>query len=153
MKKSITVFVWVAVCFVAAVFVPAALSLVRDRPVADLLTVILQGEGTTYSDAYSERAFQKIKTGMTESQVRGLLGTPLKIIEASKGRIKRMVIYSDDAEKIIYPDLPAGAGVETNELVYYYSQPQTATSDWFIRAVTFTRDGTVVKITRELYVD
>ncbi|MBL7913116.1 MAG: hypothetical protein JNJ41_18780 [Bacteroidia bacterium] len=43
------------------------------------LYCLVNGDDTQYADDFSDRNFTKIKNGMTEKQVKDLLGEPLKI--------------------------------------------------------------------------
>jgi len=132
---------------------PTVVSLWRDRPVNDLLTVALQNEHTIYSDEFSERSFQRVRVGMTETQVRRLLGQPMDVTELSNGRIKRIIVYAGHPQTELYPDLAPSVAAETTAIIYSYSKAQDATADWHVRAITFTPDGSVRSISKKLHID
>ena len=109
-------------------------------------------EDTLYSPGYSEAGFDQVKAGMTEPEVKDLLGLPLRVIEESNGRHKRMIDY-DGVKTVTYPDLSPGSSARTTGIIYYYTQPGNGTADWYVRAVTFTPQWVVSKVRKSYYVD
>ena len=118
-----------------------------------LIYFLVLNEDTLYGPGYSEERFDQVKLGMTEPQVRKLLGLPLKVYEVSDGRHKRMVDYRDGIKVVSYPDLPPGSPAKTKEITYFYSQPGSGTAYWYVRVITFTPQWTVSRTHKSYYVD
>lgn len=132
---------------------PIAVSLWMDRPVRGPIQFFLFHDDTRYAPKYSERIFNKLRTGMTNSTVENLLGLPLEIYYNQNGRIIELAELRDRAYKTMFPDLPPGSQQHPTEIVYSYSQPGKTSGHWFVRAVVFSPNGNINKITREFYAD
>ena len=114
---------------------------------------LLLNEDTLYGPNYSEKRFDQVKVGMTEAQVKELLGLPLKVIEESNGRHKSMVDFRNGIRVVSYPDLPPGSPAKTTGIIYFYSQPASGTADWYVRTVSFTPQWIVSEAYKSYYVD
>lgn len=140
-------------CALILALAPGTISRCRDLPKENLLHWILLNENTLYSPSFSEKKFSRIAPGMKKVDVTKELGPPLRIIEDSGGRTKRMVDYVDGRWVTSFPDLPPDAPVVATKFFYYYTQQGDPKADWYIRAVEFDVNGVVRKVARDVYVD
>jgi hypothetical protein len=90
--------------------------------------------------------------GMSEDQVHALLGDPLRILVMSGGRHVRMIDIENGNQITSYPDLPEDADASVTHEIHYYTKAARGGS-WYVRAVTFTPDALVSKITKTFYAD
>lgn len=67
-----------------------------------LIAAIQDHYGTQYGEGFSLKAFEEVKVGMTEAQVRDLLGEPLE--DKPWGRESRQLIYGRQ-----HPDWPTAS--------------------------------------------
>lgn len=112
------------------------------------------GAQTKCSIGFSEENFERIEPGMTSTEVVRLLGVPLKILENSNGRIKRMIDYDDHGgRRISFPDLKPGDPSALTDQIYYYTQQADPMADWLVRAIEFGPDGVAREVSRSVYFD
>ena len=114
---------------------------------------IIPGASTRFSSLYSERAFRDLRIGMSRQQVVDSLGTPLKVLECSGDRIKRMIDYNEGQQLVTFPDLSEEDPSGITEIIWYYSQPENARAHWCVRIVAFSPKGVVQAIERDIYID
>jgi outer membrane protein assembly factor BamE (lipoprotein component of BamABCDE complex) len=85
---------------------------------------LIYSERTRYAPGFNEKAFQSLKPGTAESEVRRALGEPL---------LKRT-----------FPD---------GRVVFYYSEQATPHDNYLVRNVVFDAQGRLLAVHAEFYVD
>jgi hypothetical protein len=125
----------------------------RDLPREDSFSLSLLLENTDYSETFSESKFSKIAPGMNKAEILALVGEPIRITTSWKGRIVALRDYRKGAWSVRYIDLPSSYGTRIDAETYFYSRQASPTANWYIRAVTFSRNGTVIEVTRAFYID
>ena len=113
----------------------------------------LPGAKTLCSPGFSERAFSQVQLGMTRAQVVALLGRPLRILEDSHGRTKKLVDYQQEKEQISFPDLVPDDPSPVTRVIYYYTLQGDPRADWFLRAVVFDFSGVVAAVDKKKVFD
>jgi len=87
-------------------------------------TLLFMCEGTTWSDNFSEEAFNKIQLGMTKEEVQLLLGDPI-----GKSSCKKSICF------------------------WLYTGHDTGTADFDQRWIVFGEDKRVQEVRKSFYID
>ena len=126
----------------------------RDLPRAESNDLVFQAlADTEYSPSFSESKFSRIHLGMQREEVLDLLGNPIRIIESHRGRIVSLADFAEGEWSKRYPDLPADPKIQPDDITYFYSIPGRRSDHWYVRAVSFSREGTVTDVASSFYVD
>lgn len=115
--------------------------------------VLYPADDTEYAASFSESAFGAVKMGATRDEVERLLGPPVRVIEASHGRIGRLIETRGIQRLVSFPDLPQEATPQIDRVIYYYSRPRTGSGRWQVRAVTFSAEGKVIDLDSKTFDD
>lgn len=125
----------------------------RDFPREDKFSFSLLFEDTEYSSSYAESKFSLVRPGMKREAVLKLLGDPIRITTSSRGKVVTFSDYQDGNWVTRSIDLPPGNEALIDSETLFYSRQGSPTADWYIRAITFSKEGMVTEITKSLYID
>ena len=109
-----------------------------DRPLPSPADFFLLEDGTTYADGYAESAFRRIKLGMREAEVIRTLGHPLVVLDFIIGKRDPLFISGEAIARLLHIDQAYPTVGVLSERIYYYTQQASATSNWNVRAITFS---------------
>lgn len=130
------------------------LPLWQDRPQPGTFSLAMLAEDTVYSPAYSESRFLGLRLGMYKSEVVGVLGEPIGIVRRARGRIVEKMTWVDGSWETTYKTETSGAlPLQLDSETYHYTRPGDYSDYWYVRAVTFSPSGQVIRIRRIFYED
>ena len=92
---------------------------------------------TEYSNRFSAEDFERIKTGMSEAEVKGLLGDPL----LTYSRVR----YPNGATNNLAGVYREGGGTVLERIVLRYSGPMERKKDFEVFEVVMSPEGVVMK--------
>ena len=150
-RASIAAFILVVCCWLAGWLKIAVIPALRDLPQSSFSLFLLL-ENTEYSPSFSETRFRQVREGMNKRDVIELVGDPLQVIEDSRGRTVRAMELINGKWHVSYPDLPIGSRVSVEKITFSYSKPGIS-DHWYVRTVTFSPDGLVLRVHSTFYVD
>lgn len=125
----------------------------KDLPREEKLSLSLLLEDTEYSSSFSESKFSLVRPGMRKEAVLKLLGNPIRITTSSRDKVATLSDYKDGNWETRHIDLPPDNGALIDSETLFYSRQGSPTANWYIRAITFSKDGVVTEVTKLLYID
>jgi len=111
-------------------------------------------EDTVYGPSFSESGFSTLRLGMNKDDVVRIMGEPVRIVRRSQDRTVEIQEWKGGSwhRKYIRRHEPTPTP-EIDEETYHYSRPGEASDHWYVRAVTFSSDGRVIRIGKTFYED